>query len=383
MFAVKIPKTEHVKIIEMINNGVKQKDVAKIYDVDPSTISEIVKQNGCSRIKHYQRIPLSEYDNVLRLYASGKSKQYIAEIYQSSDYYVGLILKENNVVCRHLPLDFSEEEVKVMHDMYDNNIQAKVIAQTYQIDVTSVYNLFKKYDFEIRPQEISRREYNIDANYFDSIDTPNKAYILGLLYADGCNKLSKHQVDLSLQEEDKHILEEIKTEMQFDKPLSFKDYKSKNAKHKNQYHLCITNKHISETLYNLGVVDAKSLILEFPTFLEKSLYSHFIRGYFDGDGCLYLGGTKGNPEVSIVSTIMFVQKVKDILENVIGVEMRIKTQKQHKPVTKVGVITGVNKICAFLNWIYEDADLKLNRKYEKYKQFLERYCKNINDSCLN
>ena len=51
------------------------------------------------------------------------------------------------------------------------------------------------------------RRYNLDEEYFDNINSQNKAYILGFLYADGSNNPKKHTVSISLQEEDRYILE--------------------------------------------------------------------------------------------------------------------------------------------------------------------------------
>ena len=71
-------------------------------------------------------------------------------------------------------------------------------------------------------------------------------------------------------------------------------YLDKSNKHdfgysyENQYQFRTHNKRIIEVLTKLGVVPKKSLILEFPTWLHPSTYSHFIRGVFDGDGSLYL-----------------------------------------------------------------------------------------------
>lgn len=383
MATIKIPKSEYKKIVDMNLSGMKHKEIAELYDVKASTITDILIKNGIrANSKTYDPIPQSEYDNIIQLYMAGNSQCAIAKMYNTYQSCIGNILKKCNIHCRHQTLNFSEAEISQMYSMYCDRIKVEDIAQQYGIDVTSVYNLFKRNGLQVRDFADSRREYDIDVTYFDEINTPNKAYIMGLFYADGCNKTSKRQVDISLQEEDIHILEDIKREIKTSRPLSFKNYKDKNPNHKNQYKLSITNKHISETLSSLGMVDAKSLVLEFPKWLNEDLYSHFIRGYFDGDGCLYLGNGKCNPEVSIVSTIMFIEKIQEILDNQIGVTMRIKTQKQHKPVTKVGVITGRQKIATFLNWIYQDADLKLNRKYEKYQQFMESY-QNINNSYLN
>lgn len=380
MPTTKIPKSEYEKIIDMKRGGMKHKDIAKIYNVNATTITDILIKCGVRTNKQYDRIPQSEYENIVRLYVDGHSQENIANIYNTYQSYIGDILQECNIQCRHQPLQFSQDEIMQMYDMYCNRITTDEIGLQYNISRDSVYNLFERCNLQIREFADSRREYDLNVHYFDQIDTPNKAYILGLLYADGCNKRSKYQIDLSLQECDKHILEDISKEIETDKPLGFVPLQSKNPRYKNQYRMTITNKHISDVLDALGLVNAKSLILEFPEWLDESLYSHFVRGYFDGDGCLYLGGSKSSPEISMVSTIMFLEKVQEILNNELCVDMQLKTQKKYKPVTKVGKITGKEKILKFLNWIYRDADLKLNRKYEKYQDFLERYF-SINNSC--
>lgn len=50
---------------------------------------------------------------------------------------------------------------------------------------------------------------NINDSFFEKIDTEEKAYFLGLFYADGCNYINGNasRVALSLQEDDKKILE--------------------------------------------------------------------------------------------------------------------------------------------------------------------------------
>lgn len=379
---IKIPKDEYENIVDMHNQGVSRREIAEIYNVCTTAITQILIKCGIRVYKQHNPIPTAYHDTIISLYKDGYSLENISEIYNSYPTYISNILNEYNIQCRHQPLDFSIKEVRNMYALYCNGIKITDISKQYNIDVSSVYKLFKQNGLQVKNNEEAHRKYTINEYYFDEINTPNKAYILGLLFADGCNSTTKSQVDISLQEEDRHILEDIKNEIEINKPLGFKNYHDKNPNHKNQYSLSITCKHMSDTLFKLGMVDAKSLILEFPEWLNKDLYSHFIRGYFDGDGCLYLGNNLNCCEVTIVSTVMFIEKIIEILAQEINVTMRIKTQKQHKPVTKVGVITGRNKIAMFLDWIYQDAELKLNRKYKKYQEFMAIY-NNISNSCAS
>lgn len=156
-------------------------------------------------------IPFEEYERIIKLYESGLSQAKIGCIYNVGHYIIGKILKKCNV--------------------------------------------------KIRDDSHKGRKYTIDENYFDVIDTPNKAYILGLLYADGCNYPPQHRVKLELQEKDKDILEQINQEITSNKPLFFNPLNSKNNNWQNTYRLDITNKHISDQLESLGIVQNKSLVL--------------------------------------------------------------------------------------------------------------------------
>lgn len=64
----------------------------------------------------------------------------------------------------------------------------------------------------------------------------------------------------------------------------------------------IVNKHLWNTLNNLGCTPQKSLTLKFPN-IGSELFISFIRGYFDGDGCLtYYKGDKVYPKCDILGT---------------------------------------------------------------------------------
>lgn len=129
-------------------------------------------------------------------------------------------------------------------------------------------------------------KYELNETYFDCIDTENKAYILGLLYADGNVGKETNIIQISLQESDKSILEKMQKEIGSTHPLKMIPYNSKNPNWKNQFCLSISNKYMHDSLVKQGLVPNKSLILKYPNFLENNLQRHFIRGYMDGDGSI-------------------------------------------------------------------------------------------------
>ena len=222
-----------------------------------------------------------------------------------------------------------------------------------------------------RDRTLSTRKYSVDEHFFDAIDTQEKAYVLGLLYADGCNYEKKTTVSISLQEEDRELLEKVRKELKSKKPLEFIDYSNKHDfgyTYKNQYRLLVFSKHMCEALRDKGVVPNKSLVLEFPDWLDPDLYSHFIRGYFDGDGTV--GKYNNCVSASITSTNNFCERVKEICENVIGVKAKIYDSSCHNGITKqLCVCGGKNLIKKFLDWMYTDANIYIERKYNRYIEY--------------
>ena len=133
-------------------------------------------------------------------------------------------------------------------------------------------------------------------NYFDTIDTEEKAYWLGFLFADGNLsvpsyttkegkiKNGRYKISLELKAEDIEHLKKFAKAIDYEKEIktvkcSGYDDTTKRCR------LMFNNKHMWNTLNNLGCTPRKSLTLQFPNISEK-LEIPFIRGYFDGDGCL-------------------------------------------------------------------------------------------------
>ena len=273
-------------------------------------------------------ISIDEYENIINLYKSGLSQAKIGDIYNVGHYIIGKILRKCGVSAR----DDSHKS----------------------------------------------RKYTINEYYFDNIDTPNKAYILGLLYSDGCNYPPQNRVKLELQERDKDILDKINIEIQSNKPLTFNNLNNKNEHWQNTYGLNITNKHISHRLVELGMVQNKSLVLEFPTWLSESMYGPFLRGYLDGDGHIEWGATKF---LTLVGTSQFCEYVKRFCETNLRIQCSIRNTANKDSNTKLLYICGKPRMKRFLDFVYQDADLYIDRKYNVYQRISMEM--DINNSLLN
>lgn len=240
------------------------------------------------------------------------------------------------------------------------------IAKIYNISGTQITRLLKKHNFTL--------PNNFNENVFDVIDTEEKAYWLGFVYADGniSKEGDKHRYffEISLKESDYNHL------MKFNKFVEFKGNNIKrktiksNGKEYIAYRWMIGNKHLWKTLISHGCVPQKSLILKFPDesiFADKSLIRHFIRGYFDGDGCIsrIIRKTVVVPDVSVLGTLEFITK----LVKITNIPQKLIKAKHHKHNTFCLRCNAINDIVYFLNYMYKDATIYLDRKYKLYEFF--------------
>ena len=210
----------------------------------------------------------------------------------------------------------------------------------------------------------------LDETVFDSMDTEEQFYWLGFLYADGNISKTGNRLELTLALKDIDHLEKFRNFLKLTTEIK--------TVLRNGHYICrlyVRNKHLWETLNNLGCVPCKSLILEFPKkeiFKNNKMFIlHFIRGYVDGDGCLSYYWNKQhtsiNTQVSIVSTESFLNSIKKLFGNKHGY-IHNKSSKDWE--NKAYQLTFNGAIARkFARYLYEKATIYMQRKYEKYLYF--------------
>ena len=249
---------------------------------------------------------------------------------------------------------------------YNNEMQQK-------FNETFADSINKNYVINISNHKQNLKK-NIDQDYFNAIDSSNKAYILGLLYSDGCLHKRNRVCTLALQERDKSILEKINIEMQNESKISLIPNNIKNKNQQNQYCIYMYGRQIYESLIMHGCHPAKSLTLDFPCNLPMELYKDFMRGMLDGDGCIRYYENNSCIKVSLVSTPQFCEKAMLLIETILKINCYIIKNKRAETNVEL-YISGKNQVLKFLDWIYKDAELYIDRKYEKYLSL-----KNTNNS---
>lgn len=312
-----------------------------------------------------------EYSNIVDMYKSGLSQQQIADIYGVTRAPIKRILKLCGISKKDKPARFLDDEMQDIIERYNNGMSTYEISKLYSTSDETIRCWLEKYGVDRR-----HSIYTVNDYYFDNIETQEQAYILGLFYADGYNNQKKHTINIVLQEDDKHILDEINILIENSHPLIFVNKNSKNSNWKNCYQLSINSAHMSEVLAQYGMIQRKSLTLEYPYWMDESLQRHFIRGYFDGDG--HISKQKYKYNMSIVSTDNFCQGVKNVIEQQLYLNPTIYYTSNKEKSTRILMLTKKNDCKIFFDWLYNDAHLFLNRKHKVY---MNKYC--INETNIN
>lgn len=317
----------------------------------------------------------SNIEEIVNLYNSGKTQQYIANQYRVSRQLIGQILKRKNVLIRKRTV-ITQEDKQLVIDLYSKMHNQSKISSMLNMDVHNIRKILHEANIKTN-DTICHRIYDVDDYYFDNINSPNKAYILGLLCADGNISRSNGSWKLSLQERDKSVLIDICKELKTTRPLlkqSVSKYYKNN--YQDQYMLYVGNQHMHDKLIEYGLVPSKSLVLEYPSIISQELQRHFLRGYYDGDGSSYCG--KNGKNCSFVGTASFCDSAKRIIQEELGIHVNVYPCNKN-PQTSILYISGGKQVFTFLSWIYKESELKIQRKYEKY---CKDYADKLNNSPL-
>lgn len=251
----------------------------------------------------------------------------------------------------------SRIEEKIINFYNQGNSQNKC-AKFFNISQSQVGIILRKNSVIIRNISEGLRKFKVNNDYFEKIDSKDKAYFLGLLIADGNNEVKGFR--LQLKESDKDILDIFKEKINYTGNLLF--VKSKNIKHSSSYLLRINSEKLAKDLSKLGCIPAKSHHTYFPDIPEE-FHSHFIRGVFDGDGCAHIIKKNKSKLISFPGSPLLISQI----QNIICEQCSVKKGKIYNRTVVHSSFNFISKNALIVrDWIYKDCEnLKIIRKYEK------------------
>lgn len=211
-------------------------------------------------------------------------------------------------------------------------------------------------------------------DYFKIIDSKEKAYWIGWILTDGCVAAKDKSLQISLQQNDKYILELL------EKDLGLFDHVKVFNHDYYKFYACSVKMY--NDLFQYGIVPNKTLILKFPNNIPEKYETHLLRGMFEGDGGITVGEatrfykhrnktyTKPYRELSFTGTYdmcngfqeTLLKHTKNVAKKNITHNHQIYRIRWH----------SIEDIAEIYNVLYKDCDDHcLIRKKEKFQKIFE------------
>ena len=215
--------------------------------------------------------------------------------------------------------------------------------------------------------------YDVKTDFFQQW-SPEMAYVLGFLYADGCvvdAKSSRTQY-IEFSSKDIDILEKIKSALGSEHPIRF--YPPRKITYRNGkvyenaglFSLRIGSRRMYADLKEISLTPHKSKTITFPKDLSAEHLGNFIRGYFDGDGSIVFNKKKWIRVVFTSASKRFLEQLSEKLSAAVPIRQRPVRLGHDSYCLDYFTQEGLK----VLNFIYKDASsdgLYLDRKYNLYK----------------
>ena len=242
-------------------------------------------------------------------------------------------------------------------EKYLSGIGCETIAREYGCHRRTIHRFLKRNNIPIRKLN-EYRKYSLNEHVFDVLDTEEKNYFLGLMYADGFNVAGKNEFGLALSGEDGYMVENFQKFFETDRPIMH--HAPSLGRGQEVHELRLNSEHVSNRLTELGCPPQKSFKIEFPTFLEDKYVKDFIRGYLDGDGSIYNNGSV--MQIQILGNLKFCQQLQQVLFD----RKIYSNYYQDRNIWSLRICS--RDMYKFGFWIYDDATIFLSRKYKKFCQ---------------
>lgn len=202
----------------------------------------------------------------------------------------------------------------------------------------------------------------VNENYFKTWSA-DMAYILGFILADGCivegtYKGYSDALKFGVQKRDTDILEKIKKGLSSEHKISL----CKTANH-----FTITNQIIVNDLKNLGISYRKSLKEKIPNIPQKYI-KDFIRGIVDGDGSIHFDKIRNYPTLSVCGGKKTITFIQNHFLSKFGIYSKIGKRKKIQFIFYIAY--RANSAKTLINYLYDDSNLYLKRKFKLYQKSL-------------
>ena len=227
---------------------------------------------------------------------------------------------------------------------------------------------------------LKKYPYCCDYHYFDEINTEEKAYWLGFLSADGwISRKEGSKVGVTgceLQYKDIEHLKKMNKSISGNYRIVDRWRSCGLSITDEKKHMCsirIYSSIMYDSLEQLGFANKKSFNFKMP-LLKENLIRHYIRGYFDGNGCLCFDREKYSFKVDFtLSSLEMRNSILDLFSSLnIPYINNDKASPNGTMIYRPTIRYNKDKFL-FLKYMYDNCSIYLDRKYQKYLNVLSNY----------
>ena len=216
---------------------------------------------------------------IIEKYSSGETATVIAKDIGISNSTISRFVKKIGISRGYQTKKTLDIESNVVKDFQENNLYCEDLAKKYEVDVHTVYRILDKYNIKRQTGYHTK----CDANYFEQIDSPHKAYLLGFITADGT--VVNNILSIEVHDDDINILEYAKKQINPEATIT-------KFKNRSTSKVSFGAKKIGEDLAKYGIVQNKSKTIKKVPFdlIPHKYLKYYFRGLIDGDGCILESG---------------------------------------------------------------------------------------------
>lgn len=254
-------------------------------------------------------VTIEEKEEWKRRYLLGETARMIAQDYpQYHESTISRNIKKMGISRGNQPFKYAINNENIKND-YLSGMYCEDIAKKYNMEVHSVYTVLDKFDIKRKTGNHS----SCNEDYFETIDTPSKAYLLGFITADG-SIIGKYHSNCAIEvhNDDRDLIEFARKEINPRATIT-----ECIGKKKNNCRINFSSKKMCDDLIKYGIIPNKSkIITSVPESLVPShLLKYYFRGLIDGDGCIHQDG-----HISIYSgSYDFIVSVQECLVKILHV----------------------------------------------------------------
>ena len=353
--------------IKLYIAGQKICDISILLSIPAPTLYFEFKKRNINKGKVHLTDDQNKY--IIELYKSGVSRKDISNKLNCHITSITKILRNNNF-CG---FEYITEEVSnKIANMYNTGKSLNEISQELNICMTTIHNHCKKHNIIIK--QVGGKFVLTNPHFFETL-TEDSSYMLGFFIADGCLMNSKNRkgtLSFGLDIQDQYMVENFKNLIGSPHKIR-KDLKNK----RHMASIVLTDQTVYDSIIKWGIPKTRktynldSCNMLFEQLQKNNFEKDFIRGFLDGDGCIYVGKNSSNYISFTAYSNEFLESINNcIIRNTnVASGFFIRINNSHRL-----SFYGKDRIMKILNWIYNPSPkLFLLRKFNKYDQLKNKF----------